>query len=64
NQLEGTENRISVARQDYNDKVKEFNAYIRTFPQNITAKVFGAGKPREYFELTNAAAAAAPKVKF
>lgn len=64
NQLEGTENRISVARQDYNGKVSELNSYIRTFPYNLTAKVFGAGKPREYFELTNANAADAPKVKF
>ena len=49
-QLEGTENRISVARQDYNAAVGEYNAYIRRFPYNITAKVFGLGKPREYFE--------------
>ena len=49
-QLEGTENRISVARQDYNAAVGEYNAYIRRFPYNMTAKVFGLGKPREYFE--------------
>src|SRR5882724_6728550 len=49
-QLEGTENRISVARQDYNAAVGEYNAFIRRFPYNITAKVFGLGKPREYFE--------------
>jgi LemA protein len=53
-----------VARQDYNDQVKDLNAYIRQFPYNITAKIFGLGKPREYFELTNEAAAEAPKVKF
>jgi LemA protein len=63
-QLEGTENRISVARQDYNTSVQDFNAYIRTFPYNLTAKVFGMGNAREYFELTDAAAAEAPKVKF
>jgi LemA protein len=63
-QLEGTENRISVARQDYNRAVEDFNAYIRRFPYNLTAKVFGHGKPREYFELTNPEAAEAPKVKF
>jgi LemA protein len=63
-ELTGTENRIAVARQDYNDQVKDLNAYIRQFPYNITAKIFGLGKPREYFELTNEAAAEAPKVKF
>ena len=63
-ELTGTENRIAVARQDYNDQVKDLNAYVRQFPYNITAKIFGMGKPREYFELTNAGAAEAPKVKF
>jgi LemA protein len=63
-ELTGTENRISVSRQDYNEKVNDFNAYIRTFPYNLTAKMFGLGKPREYFELTSEGAAEAPKVKF
>ena len=63
-QLEGTENRISVARQDYNTAVEDFNGFIRRFPYNLTAKVFGHGAPREYFELTDAGAAEAPKVKF
>jgi len=63
-QLEGTENRISVARQDYNRAVEDFNAYIRRFPYNLTAKITGHGKPREYFELTSPGAAEAPKVKF
>ncbi len=63
-QLEGTENRISVARQDYNRSVEDFNAYIRRFPYNLTAKVVGRGKPREYFELTGPEAAEVPKVKF
>jgi LemA protein len=63
-QLEGTENRISVARQDYNRSVEDFNAYIRRFPYNLTAKITGHGKPREYFELTSPGAAEAPKVKF
>jgi len=62
-QLEGTENRISVARQDYNAAVGEYNAYIRRFPYNITAKVFGMGKAREYFEAQKGAAEA-PKVQF
>jgi LemA protein len=62
-QLEGTENRISVARQDYNAAVGEYNAYIRRFPYNITAKVFGMGTPREYFEAAPGATEA-PKVSF
>ena len=62
-QLEGTENRISVARQDYNAAVGEYNAYVRRFPYNLTAKVFGLGKPREYFEAAPGAKEA-PKVQF
>jgi LemA protein len=62
-QLEGTENRISVARQDYNAAVNEFNTLIRTFPYNLTAKITGAGKAREYFEATPGSEAV-PKVKF
>jgi LemA protein len=62
-QLEGTENRVAVARQDYNAAVGEYNGYIRRFPYNLTAKVFGLGNPREYFE-AEAAAREAPKVKF
>lgn len=63
-QLEGTENRIAVARQDYNTAVRDFNAFIRQFPYNLTARLFGHGAPREYFELTEASAAGAPKVSF
>ena len=62
-QLEGTENRIAVARQDYNTSVEEYNAFIRRFPYVVTAKVFG-NKPREYFELTSPEAGEAPKVQF
>lgn len=40
-QLEGTENRISVARKDYNDAVKIFNIAVQRFPTNILAGVFG-----------------------
>jgi len=40
-QLEGTENRIAVARQDYNEAVNRYNAYIRRFPQVLTAKIIG-----------------------
>src|SRR6266566_3770317 len=62
-QLEGTENRIAVARQDYNEAVNRYNAYIRRFPQVLTAKLLGKG-PREYFELQTPGAAQAPKVDF
>lgn len=62
-QIEGAENRISVARQDYNTAVGAYNAYIRRFPYNLTAKVFGMGKPREYFGAAPGAAEP-PKVKF
>lgn len=62
-QLEGTENRIATARQDYNNAVREYNAYIRQFPQVLTAKAIGS-KEREYFELTTPGAADAPKVEF
>ena len=62
-QLEGTENRIAVARQDYNTAVGEYNAFIRRFPYNLTAKVFGMGKPRAYFEAAEGAKEV-PKVQF
>jgi len=51
-QLEGTENRISTARTDYNQAVGQYNGYIRTFPQALTAKMTGA-RPRKYFQVTN-----------
>jgi len=62
-QLEGTENRVAVARQDYNTAVGDYNAFIRRFPYNLTAKMFGMGKPRDYFEAAPGAAEA-PKVTF
>ncbi len=62
-QLEGTENRIATARQDYNTAVQTYNTYIRQFPQVLTAKVIGKGA-REYFDLTTASAAEAPRVNF
>lgn len=62
-ELAGTENRVAVARADYNRVVEQYNSYIRQFPQVVTAKVTGA-KPREYFELQSADAATAPKVDF
>ena len=62
-ELTGTENRIAVSRTDYNGAVRLYNEYIRTFPPVLTAKVIGA-KPRTYFEVTDAAARAAPTVDF
>jgi len=62
-QLEGTENRIAVARQDYNETVNSYNAYIRRFPQVITAKILGK-KSRNYFEVQTPGAAEAPRVDF
>ena len=59
-ELTGTENRIAVSRQDYNDAVNRYNAYIRRFPQVLTAKVVRA-KARTYFQ-ASAAADTAPKV--
>jgi LemA protein len=48
-QLAESENRISVARRDYNASVREYNTYIRQFPQAITARVIGAER-KESFE--------------
>lgn len=62
-ELTGTENRIATARQDYNDAVNQYNSFIRTFPYNLTAKMFGAGTPRPYFEAKEGAEAP-PAVKF
>jgi LemA protein len=61
-ELAGTENRIAVARQDYNAAVNVYNAYIRQFPQLITARVTGA-RPREYFQAPGEAREA-PRVDF
>jgi LemA protein len=62
-ELTGTENRVAVARQDYNEAVRDYNTYIRRFPQVVTARVTGA-KPREYFEVTSGANREAPTVDF
>lgn len=62
-QLEGTENRIAVARTDYNTAVAEYNALIRRFPTNLTAKIFGLDQPRPYFQATPQAQEA-PRVAF
>jgi len=62
-QLEGTENRINVARQRYNQVVETYNASIRTFPNFITNSLLLHLKPKEYFK-ADEAAQQAPKVKF
>jgi LemA protein len=62
-QLEGTENRIEIARRDYNEAVREYNTLIRTFPTAIGAKVFYGAKPKVPFEAA-AAAQNAPAVNF
>lgn len=62
-ELTGTENRIAVARGDYNQAAQQYNTYIRTFPQALTAKVIGA-KAKPYFEVTTPGSREAPKVDF
>ncbi len=62
-QLEGTENRINVARQRYNTVVEEFNAAIRLFPANLTNKFLLNLQRKEYFKAEEEAKQA-PKVKF
>jgi LemA protein len=62
-ELTGTENRIAVARNDYNEAVNQYNATIRQFPTVITAKATGA-KARKYFTASANATAAPPTVDF
>ena len=61
-QLEGTENRISVERRNFNDVAKNYNTSIRTFPRNLLAGMFGFDK-RPYFEAQEGAEQA-PVVQF
>jgi LemA protein len=61
-ELAGSENRLSVARMRYNERIQEYNAATRRFPGNVTAKVFGF-KQYPYFEVPPSATAA-PKVDF
>lgn len=61
-ELTETENRISVARRDYNEAVAQYNTFIRSFPQAITARVIGAGR-REAFTAPESAQDA-PQVEF
>ena len=63
-QLEGTENRIAVARRDYNEAVRDYNTTLRVFPTTLWAHTFYSGsKPMQPFTAT-AAAQSAPTVNF
>lgn len=63
-QLEGTENRITIARRDYNEAVRDYNTELRTFPSVIWAKTLQSGsKPMQLFTAT-AEAQSAPQVNF
>lgn len=61
-QLEGTENRIATARSRFNDAVLEYNTFIRTFPNNLFAGMFGFSR-KENFK-ADAKASKAPSVQF
>ena len=63
-QLEGTENRITIARKDYNEAVQAYNTRIRTFPDAIGAKMFYGAKPMTPFQAVTAGADRAPTVDF
>jgi len=60
--LEGTENRLAVARKDYNDEVAKYNKSVKRFPKSMLAGTFGFEK-KPYFEVTNEEKEA-PKVDF
>ncbi|QTN18754.1 LemA family protein [Brevundimonas sp. AJA228-03] len=63
-QLEGTENRITIARRDYNEAVRDYNISLRTFPTVIWARtVFSGEEPMQLFTAT-AEAQSAPQVQF
>lgn len=61
-QLEGTENRITVERQKFNEIAKDYNTYIRSFPQTLLAGIYGFVK-KAYFE-ADQGAEKTPKVEF
>jgi LemA protein len=63
-QLEGTENRITIARRDYNGAVQAYNTRIRTFPDAIGAKIFHGAQPMVPFQATAPGADTAPSVSF
>lgn len=61
-QLEGTENRIAVARKEYNEQARVYNMAVRRFPANLVAKMFGFDQ-KPYFD-SDEGASSAPKVEF
>lgn len=63
-QLEGTENRITVARNRYVQAVQDYNSYVRQFPQNLTAKMFGYQVKPNFSVANEAAISTAPTVQF
>lgn len=63
-EIAGTENRINIARRDYNEAVRDYNTEIRTFPSVIGAKVIYGAKPLQPFKATSAGAENAPTVAF
>jgi LemA protein len=63
-QLEGAENRITIARRDYNQAVQEYNTRIRTFPDAIGARIFYGAKPLTPFQAVTPGAETAPTVNF
>ena len=63
-QLEGTENRISVARNDYTVSVRDFNTRVRTFPRNLIAGMFGFTAATLLEATESAEERKAPKVSF
>ena len=63
-QLEGTENRIAVARNRYIQEVQGYNTTVRQFPTNITAKVFGMDTKPNFSVANEAAISTAPSVDF
>ena len=63
-QLEGAENRVTIARRDYNQAVQEYNTRIRTFPDAIGARIFYGAKPLAPLEAVTPGAETAPTVNF
>ena len=63
-QLEGTENRIAVARNRYVAAVQDYNTYVRSFPQNLTAKIFGYATKANFSVENEKAISTAPAVDF
>jgi LemA protein len=63
-QLEGTENRITVARGRYIESVKQYNVLARSFPSNLTAKMFGYAPKANFTVADEAAVSTAPTVNF